>query len=187
MFPDLIIFCLILFAVLGPWEVSKKLPGGRAIHFHPSGACGEPWRPISDTGTLPKLPLCKVQTVEKPDTGLLLTQQRPLLLTQQRPLLFTQQRPLVFTQQRPLLLTEQGPLLVTEQRPLLLAKQRPLLFTQQSPLLLTKQRPLLLTKGRLCFWGRYPGSSIQDLGARIPDTTKLFYFDQMRKSREFLI
>ena len=36
---------------------------GRTIHFHPSGAHGKPWRPISDTGTLPKLQLCNVQTV----------------------------------------------------------------------------------------------------------------------------
>ena len=147
--------------------MSEKLLGGHTIHFHPSGACGEPWRPISDTGTLPKIPFFKVQTVEEPDNGLLLTKQRPLLFTQQRPLLFTQQRPLVFTQQRPVLLTEQ--------RPLLLTKQSPLLFTQQSPLLSTKQRPLPLTKDRFCFGSRHPGSWIQDLGARIPDSTKLVF------------
>ena len=31
--------------------MSRKLPGGRRIHFHPSGARGEPWRPISGMGT----------------------------------------------------------------------------------------------------------------------------------------
>ena len=31
----------------GRREVFKKLPGGRTIHFHPSGARGEPWRPNS--------------------------------------------------------------------------------------------------------------------------------------------
>ena len=41
----------ILFGLPGAREVSKKLPGGRTIHFHPSGARGEPWRPISGTGT----------------------------------------------------------------------------------------------------------------------------------------
>ena len=49
----------------------KKLPRGRTIHFHPLGTRDEPWRPISDTGTLPRLPLCKMQTVEKTDIGLL--------------------------------------------------------------------------------------------------------------------
>ncbi len=42
---------LFLVCLPGARELSKQLPEGRTINFHPSGTRGEPWRPISGTGT----------------------------------------------------------------------------------------------------------------------------------------
>ena len=58
------------FCLPGAREVSKKLPGGRTIHFHRLGARGEPWRPISGTGTFDTFASCSMSlAVDKPKTS----------------------------------------------------------------------------------------------------------------------